>query len=190
MQKLLIGISAPQIAIAQAAIATMGSALNLHHTSMRQPMVNMLAALLGEDPVNLDYKISGATHIKELATTAEALEASLALCLRNKASNFFIQRAVAAMEAADQSASGEFYSGHIISGLRTEQESKWIRDQGGIVIHIYDYSAVGQCQFHALAEKDGDTVIVTSESFPTTESNVWKVIHGIRELFGIDIKAA
>jgi hypothetical protein len=188
--KMLIGVSAPLIPMSQAAIATIGSALNLRQINMRKPMIDMLAALLGEEPLNWDYKFTGDTYINELASSVDSLEASLALCLRNKASNFFIQRAAAEIELFNAADSGFLYSGQIVSGLRTEQESKWIRDQGGIVIHIQDYSLVGQGQFHALAEKDGDLIINTGPSLPTSEKHVWETIEKIRDVFGTDKKAA
>lgn len=190
MKRLLIGVSAPNIPLTQAIIATMLGALDLQHISMRQPLVNMLAALLEEDPANFDFKIPGTAHIPELSTTAEALESSLALCLRNKASNFFIKRAEAAINQANQGIIEKLYSGLMLTGIRTEQEAQWIRNQGGTVVHVLDYSVVPQAEFHALAEKDGDLVIMTNKAFPITESNVWAAIHQIRALPGNNSKAA
>jgi hypothetical protein len=190
MQKLLIGVSAPLIPMSQAAITTIASALNLHHISMRQPMINMLAALLEIEPANLDFKITRNTQIEELNDEMHAIETSLALCLRNKASNFFIKRANAAIQESSNGITGALYNGHLVSGLATEQESKWIRDQGGIVIHIHDYSLVGQSHFHSLSEKDEDYIINTGPALSASEKNVLSTINSIRQLFGINVKAA
>lgn len=188
--KILIGISSPRNALTQAAIAILTSLLNLKHINMRQPMVNMLAGLLGRQSSEIQFDIPSETKIKGLSTTLAELEVMLAFNLRTLNANYFIEQAKTHIELANSGINLQLFDGQIITGISTELEAQWIRDQGGLMVHIYDYTPQNLAKFDALNEKQNDLVIMTSNQCPITESNVYKTVEDIRSLFTTQREAA
>jgi hypothetical protein len=188
--KKLIGISAPRNQLSQAAITIMASILNLKHINMRQPMINMLAALQGTDPAILQFDTAPETTAQGLNISLADLELTLAFNLRTLNPAYFIEHAKNQLQIANTGLHSKLFDGQIITGITTELEAQWLRDQGCLVIHIYDYSPQNLIKFHGLNEKDQDLVLVTSNTVPIAESNVYSIIETVRQRFSYQKEAA
>jgi hypothetical protein len=157
MKKMLIGVSAYNNSTTRAAIATLAEEFCIEHISMRQPLINMIATLTAMDPAHQEFSCTPNLIVEHLGITIGELEVALGLNLRTIKPDFFIQCTRETIGISNAGLNGELFSGHLISGLKTELEAQWIRDQGGLVIHLYQYD--NTADFHALNEMDCDLVI-------------------------------
>lgn len=165
MNKLLIGVSAPNNHTARTAIATIAEEFCVEHISMRQPVINMIASLTAMDPVHQEFACSPHATVEGLGISIGELEIALAFNLRTIKPDFFIERTKETMGISNTGFNGELFSGQLISGIRTELEAQWVRDQGGVMVHLYHYDNTSE--FHALHEMDGDLVVITNSDAPT-----------------------
>lgn len=165
MKKQLIGISSPNNNSARGAIAVIAEEFSLEHFSMRQPVINMLASLTNEHPTHHHFCNARNQIIQGLGSTVAETEAVLSFSLRTINPSFFIERMKVAQALSRRGMNNELFNGDIISGIKTEPEADWIRQQGGIVIHLYHYGDVAE--FHALNEIDGDLVAIIGTESPT-----------------------
>lgn len=169
MKKILIGVSAPNNKTSQAAIAQLAEVFTLNHISMRQPMINMIAALTEIDKTSQEFYCSQEFMVDHLGISIEQLEISLSLTLRTVKSDFYIKHCCEALAHARQGFIGELFSGQIISGIKTELEAQWIREQGGQMVHIYQFD--DHHYHHPLHEIDGDFVCVIDRPSPTPDTS-------------------
>lgn len=158
MKKILIGISSPNNGTSRSAIATLVEEFNVEHISMRQPLINMIATLTNMEPVHQEFSCSPQAVVEGLGISIAELEARLAFNLRTIKSNFFITRCAESIAISNSGFNGQLFNGHIISGINTELEAQWLRDHGGVMVHLYNYE--DQSQFHALHEIDGDLICI------------------------------
>lgn len=158
MKKILIGISSPNNSPARSAIAALAEEFNVEHISMRQPLINMIATLTNMEPVHQEFTCSPQALVEGLGISIAELEVTLAFNLRTIKSNFFITRCAESIAISNSGFNGQLFNGHIISGINTELEAQWLRDQGGLLVHLYHYE--DQSQFHALHEMDGDLICI------------------------------
>lgn len=165
MKKLLIGISSPINSTIRQVIATIAEEFCLEHISMRQPLINMVATLSNLNPTHQEFLCSPHATVEGLGITISELEVALGFSLRTIKSDFFIQRTQESIDISNSGLNGELFSGHIISGIRTEEEAQWLRDQGGLLVHLYHYQ--NGVKLHALDEIDGDAVAIISHDHPT-----------------------
>lgn len=165
MNKLLIGISAPVNQATRDAISVFTEEFNLEHINLRQPVINMVAALTNMHPTQQEFCCAPHQKIDDLGISIAELELSIAFSLRVFNGRFFIERAQAAITKSAQGMHNELFNGNLISGIKTEVEAQWIRNQGGIVVHLYQYD--NTADFHALNELDSDLVFNISSKNPT-----------------------
>lgn len=158
MKKILIGVSSPNNSAARSSIALLAEEFNVEHICMRQPLINMIATLTNMEPVHQEFTCSPQALVEGLGISIAELEVTLAFNLRTIKSNFFVTRCAETIAISNSGFNGQLFNGHIISGINTELEAQWLRDQGGIMLHLYHYE--DQSQFHALHEMDGDLICI------------------------------
>lgn len=177
MQKILIGVSAPNNKTSQAAIAQLADVFTLNHLNMRQPIINMIAALTEIDKTAQEFYCSQDHMVDHLGINIEQLEISISLSLRTFNREFFIKHCDEAIEHARRGFLGELFSGQIISGIKTDLEAQWIRDNGGQVVHLSQYDDA--IYHNPLNELDGDLVCVIEQPSPTPDTS--ELIAQLRE---------
>jgi hypothetical protein len=165
MNKLLIGISAPINQASRDAISVFTEEFNLEHINLRQPVINMVAALTNMHPTHQEFCCASHEKIDDLGISIAELELSIAFSLRASNGHFFIVRAQAAIAQSAHGMHNKLFNGYIVSGIKTEAEAQWIRNQGGLVVHLYQYD--NTVDFHALNELDSDLVFNISSKNPT-----------------------
>lgn len=165
MNKLLIGISAPVNQATRDAISVFTEEFNVEHVNLRQPVINMVAALTNMHPTQQEFCCAPHQKIDDLGISIAELELSIAFNLRASNGRFFIARAQAVIARSAHGMHNELFNGHIVSGIKTEVEAQWIRSQGGLVVHLYQYD--NNVDFHALNEMDSDLVFNISSKNPT-----------------------
>ena len=188
--KMLIGVSAPHNKLSLSVIEILSGALNLEHINMRQPVVSMLAALMKMDPAHLHYDTPFTTAVPGLNTNVADLETSIAFQLRTLNPRYFIEQAGAAMATSKNSVKNALFDGYIVAGINTELEAQWVRDSGGLMIHIHDYTPQNIVNFHALHELDGDIAIPTATTIASAENVVYATAENIRSLYAARIREA
>lgn len=176
MQKILIGVSAPNNETTKAAIAQLSEVFTLNHLNMRQPMINMIAALTEIDKTAQEFYCPQDYIIDHLGISIEQLEISLSLTLRTFKRDFYINHCADALAHARHGYLGQLFSGQIISGIKTELEAQWIREQGGQMVHIYQYTDA--CYHHPLNEIQGDLVCVIDQ--PSNTPDTRELIQNLR----------
>lgn len=187
MSKLLIGVSAPNNYAARTAIATIAEEFCVEHISMRQPVINMIATLTAMDPVHQEFACSPHAIVEGLGVSIGELEIALSFNLRTIKTDFFIERTKETIGVSNSGLNGELFNGQLISGIRTELEAQWVRDQGGVMIHLYHYD--NAAEFHALNEMDGDLVAVIGSDSPT-KNNMAATLAALQARITINKKAA
>ncbi len=165
MKKLLIGVSAPNNTNARAAIAVVADEFGLEQLTMRQPIINLLAALTNEHPTHHEFCNARSDIVQGLGVSVADTEAALSFSLRTINPSFFIERMKVAQALSRRGMNGELFNGDLICGIKTEMESQWIRDQGGIMLHMYYYD--NTAEFHALNEMDSDLIAIIDSNAPT-----------------------
>lgn len=186
MQKILIGVSAPNNKTTQCAIAELADVFGLEHLNMRQPLINMIATLTSMDACAQEYYCSQQVIVEHLGVTIEQLEITLGFNLRTVKNDFFIQRCAEAMAISNSGFNRELFSGQIISGIKTELEAQWLRDQGGHMVHLYQYD--NHTHHHPLHELDGDLVCVIDK--PSEQPDVSALVASLHAQIHPQKKAA
>lgn len=165
--KKLVGIVSAHPVGSNKLTATLGELLGLQHINMLQPVINMLAALIGEHPATISTDYSVNMPVGDTGATLGELVTLYASNHHVLNENFFINKLRLHHQSSQQTYLKHVFNGHIISNITTEAEAKWVRDEGGVIVHEYDYRSGHQ--FHALDEKDGDLHIIISDAAPLTD---------------------
>lgn len=168
MNKQLIGATNPCNAFARTCIAIIGETLSLEHINMRQPVIDMIAALRGEHPADTEFNAPVQAQIADLGYSIADAETALAFSLRTLRKDFFIKRVEAALQRSQKTVHAELFSGSIISGIRTELEAQWVRNQGGLMVHIHHFHT--SAPVNLVNEKPGDISIELTDQRPTVEN--------------------
>ena len=176
MKKIIIGVSAPNNPASKNAIAQLADVFNIEHINMRQPLINMIAQLTSMNPCAQELYCSQKTLVEHLGVSIEELEITLGFNLRTIKSDFFIQRCAESIAISNSGLNGQLFSGQIISGIKTELEAQWLRDQGGHMVHLYQYD--DHHHHHPLHELDGDHVCVIDK--PTNTAILSEIIAELR----------
>ncbi len=177
MNKILIGVSAPNNPTSKIAIAQLAETFNVEHISMRQPLINMIAQLTCMDPFAQEFYCPQQAIIEHLGVSIAELEISLGFTFRTIKSDFFIQRCAESIALSNSGLNGQLFSGQIISGIKSELEAQWLRDQGGHMMHLYQYD--DHHHHHPLHEVEGDHVCIIDT--PTDTPNLIEIIAKLRE---------
>lgn len=165
MKTLLIGISAPINNASRDAVGVLTEEFNVEHFNLRQPVIDMVAALTKMHPTHQEFCCEHHEVIDDLGMSIAELELMIALNLRTANPLFFVERLQRQIQKSMHGMHNELFNGNIVSGIKSEAEAQWIRDQGGLVVHLYQYD--NTVDFHALSEKDCDLVFDISSTNPT-----------------------
>lgn len=168
MKKILIGISSPNSAVARNASSVIAEHYNLEHISMRQPVLDMLAAITGVHSTELEHNTTPFQTIEHLGSTLSDAEITLAYTLRTMNKSFFIRRTESAISRSLNTMNAQIFDGHIISGINTEMEADWLRSNGGLLIHLCHTD--NKTPIHFLNKQQDDLSILLSIN--TTDADI------------------
>lgn len=157
MHKLLVGITGISTKATRRCAEMIVEHLNLEHMNMRQPVINMIASIMGCEPLDLEYSVPGNQVIKSLKTSVHDLEITLGFSLRTLCKDYFINEIKAAQTRSRAGLNHSLFAGYLVTGITSEHEANWIREQGGIVVHIHHYEST--TPICGLQEKAGDITI-------------------------------
>ena len=187
-QKRLLGISAPNNQTSKKIISTLLDVLNLEHINLRQPLINMLATTANMHPTLWDQDVAPTAKIAHLGHTVEDTEIALAYSLRTLNHEYFINHAKAAIANSGKGMHIELFDGFLISSVNTEAEAKWIRSQGGHMLHIYEREFTSGYNHIAFAQ--GDSTYTASHTDQINKQHLRKLILQLLERTQPSQKAA
>lgn len=151
-----IGVSAPNTPATRAAISTLCEDLNIQHISMRMASYSMVASLVGIHPVELIQSCAKTEVVGMPGITLADLEQVISDAMRRVNPSVFINMAQKDLENKDRLITKQFFDGYLISGIDSNEEAEWIRQQGGVVLHIGQRDASNA---HVKTDIDSDEVI-------------------------------
>lgn len=125
---------------------------------MRAPLLKMIGALHGVDATHLEHNVPGTATLPTLKASNYDLEITLAYTLRTLNKDFFINEVKACMQRSLTTFNQELFSGHLITGITSQHEAQWLRNQGGLLLHVYHYDS--KTPVTQLNEMPGDIPVV------------------------------
>ncbi|WP_339617232.1 hypothetical protein [uncultured Gilvimarinus sp.] len=128
---ILIGLSATQDE--QKIAAHLSHELNLRCANFKQPIINMVATLVGceQQQVEAAQHNTRVTALDcDFATLSEMLTETLTHIKHDALQNFLQQQLKSQAHAAF------LFNGVLVRGITTSTEAQWVRDQGGIMVHV------------------------------------------------------
>jgi hypothetical protein len=185
MKNRIVGISAPRRSRCNEVIRVVSDTLQLAAVDIRQPVLEMTAALLGVEAseLYLPPSMSGKRIVHELGISTDELVASFSRDLQQIKSDFFIKRLQMRMDELASRYAQIAFSGYVISGISNEMEAQWVRDQGGVMVHIFDYRLENLGEFHALQEQSNDIFLITSTAVTVNKISLNPQLLAIQEHF-------
>lgn len=173
---MLIGITAPLTRATQLISTVMCEQLNLQHINMRQPVTNALASLLEIDSQTLLHDMDINKILPGWGKSIYTLDKELCAVARSGNAFCFLEYAGQQLEIikAQRSAKKLLFSGVMITGICTEQETEALRQNGCTLVHLYDYT---QPAHNYLNEHDGDIAMHAGHANTQDLSNL---IHRVR----------
>lgn len=159
MNRLLVGVTGQRNQLTKNVVHLISQELNLIHINMRQPFLNVLAAVTGSTPQSAAI-LAGTTKIDELKCTVAAFERSFLAAIYELNSDYFTDIAnltLARSTAGFTETIKDLFSGHVVSGISRPKEADFIRERGGILVHVHH--GEGWSDFHPLSVKSTDVFI-------------------------------
>lgn len=175
----LIGISAPNTQRTRAIIHLLREQLQLLHICMRQPVVKALAALLEIEPHDLVRHTEPHRHYKRWGKNLAELEESLSQLVHQGNPLCFTDYTEHQMKKNADNIKPQLFSGYLITAIGTEAEAAWLRQQGGTLLHIYDYTLAYYGNY--LDEHDTDHSIVCGNDCEAALANFIANIEDAKE---------
>lgn len=158
MKKLLIGITGSSNQVTRDFAAQVAEEFCIEHINMRTPLLKMIAALHGVDATHVEHNMPGNSTLETLKASNHDLELTLGYTLRTLNKDFFINEAKLAIARSQHTIHNELFSGHLITGITSQHEAQWLRNQGGLLLHVYHYCS--KTPVNQLTEMPGDIPIV------------------------------
>lgn len=158
MKKLLIGVTGIGNSVTRKFSAQVAEEFNIEHINMRAPLLKMIGALHGVDSTHVEHNMPGATTLPTLKASNYDLEITLAYTLRALNKDFFINEVAQCMQRSLHTINRELFSGHLITGITSQHDAQWLRNQGGLLLHVYNYDS--KTPVTQLNEMPGDIPVV------------------------------
>ncbi|WP_160280086.1 hypothetical protein [Cellvibrio mixtus] len=133
--------------------------LNLININMRQPFHDVLAAVTGLTSQNAAL-LPATQKINELKCTVAAFERSFFAAIYELNTNYFTDVAALRLErsiAGFTETLQNIFGGHVISGISRPAEADFIRNRGGIMVHVKH--GEGWPDFHPLSTNATDIIV-------------------------------
>lgn len=150
MNTFLIGVTGDRNDETKKVIFAIMNCLSLMHVSMRQPFVDVLAAILGTTPLAAS-SMQATDHIVKLNCTVAAFEREFYTGIFGLNKKFFteaVNERITSSTNGFKGAARNLFSGHIVSGISRPQEAEFIRSKGGLMLHVYNKSGKGWPDYH------------------------------------------
>lgn len=180
MNRLLVGVTGQRNQLTKNVVHLISQELNLIHINMRQPFINVLAAIVGCTPQNA-ASLPGHTKIDELKCTVAAFERSFFAAIYELNTDYFIDMAhlaLARSTAGFTESIKDIFSGHIISGISRPKEADFIRSRGGILVHAHH--GEGWTDFHPIPAKSSDIYLDAKKLIAHDKKSVAALMNQIR----------
>jgi len=159
MNRLLVGVTGQRNPVTKAITHLISQELNLININMRQPFHDVLAAVTGMTSQNAAL-LPATQKIEELKCNVAAFERSFFAAIYELNTNYFIDVAALRLErsiAGFTETLQNIFGGHVISGVSRPAEADFIRNRGGIMVHINH--GEGWQDFHPLNTKSNDIIV-------------------------------
>lgn len=163
MSRILLGVSHPRFSIeARNVIRFFVDHLNLRHQNIEQPIADAVAALLRISPHELAVETNSRKPVQVFDKTAADLFADFkGAALSENSQALLVLHLLNESELPE--AMRASFNGEIISGITNEAEADWIRDNGGLMLHI----TTNRAHVKATALNDSDICIeINREPLP------------------------
>jgi len=113
--------------------------------------------MIERDAQEIIHSIDPNTMADPFGKTIFELEKSIDAMLRSGDEKCFINYTAGVLDTMKKNRTyNALFSGHIITGIKTDVEADWLRKQGGLLLHIYDYR---QTPHNYIDEHEGDLQI-------------------------------
>lgn len=140
MKNLLLGITGSPNSYKRLFTTLIREELVLRHYSMQHPAERACAAILGID--HHDYCVSDKSRkVDFLSITQRDLQRRVTNTLRLANQRYFID--IIAKKFKADAKTSQLFKGAIVSGIQTEAEARWLRNKGGILIHLHNAANLG-----------------------------------------------
>lgn len=151
MKKALIGITGSPNSGKRELTTTLCEQLHMRRFNLMQPIISACAAITGIDAHDI-YRAPADSEIKLYNTTAKefisAIRAALVYADRRALIHDLEHRISASSNTA------HFFNGTIVDGITSEEEAHWVRQQGGLVIHLHNVNALSGPPLIRVANED------------------------------------
>lgn len=159
MNRLLVGVTGQRSQLTKTIVHLISQELNLININMRQPFINVLAAVTGTTQ-QMAASLPGNHKIDLLKCTVAAFERSFLAATYELNTDYFVDTAnltLAKSTAGFTETIQNLFSGHVVSNISNTKEMEFIRARGGVMVHVLH--GEGFTDFHPLPAKSTDILV-------------------------------
>ncbi len=181
VSKLLIGVTGQRNARTRAIVVALNEKLNLININMRQPFIDVLAVVAETTP-QIAAQMSGDDMIKKLKCKVSAFEREFMSATYGLNKDYFIETAENRLinsTAGFNEPVKHLFDGHIVSGISRPQEAKFIRDRGGVMVHLQE--GPGFTDFHPIETKLYDVIYDAKQFTADNKDSLALIVASIKE---------
>lgn len=159
MNRLLVGVTGQRNPVTKAITHLVSQELNLIHINMRQPFIDVLAAVTST--TSQSAALLPSNHkIDLLKCTVAAFERSFLAATYELNTNYFIDSAelkLTRTTAAFTETIQNIFGGYVVCGISRPAEADFVRERGGVMVHVNH--GQGWQDFHPLNTKSTDIIV-------------------------------
>lgn len=163
--KQLFGIAGSKNMVARNARSIIRERLNLLHTNIKQPVFDALAEQTGYTAYELEHHVDLYRKLPTHEFSAIELFNQIECSLLDDDPHALTTAAEESM--LSKSAAIAHASGYLVSGIDSDYEAQWLRECGGILIHLIDQNATHSDRDLFIDYRDY-IIVVTNTAEPTT----------------------
>ena len=181
ISKLLLGVTGQRNSRTRAIVHALNEQLNLIHINMRQPFIDVLAVVTGNTP-QVAATLDREAIIPALKCKAHVFEreySSALFCLNKDYFTEIAAEKITRSTAGFTDITKNIFDGFIVSGISTTHEAKFIRDRGGVMLHLQD--GPGFTDFHPLETRLYDVIFDVKKFDPQNKESIDFLIAHVKE---------
>jgi hypothetical protein len=181
ISKLLVGVTGQRNAKTRQVVHMLNDQLNLIHVNIRQPFIDVLAAVTGKTS-QVAATMGSDEMIPSLKCKVSAFEREYMAAVYGLNKDYFIE---AAAEKLTRTTAGftqsmqHLFDGYIVSGISRPQEANFVRDRGGVMVHLQE--GPGFTDFHPLSTRLYDVIFNVRDVDLSKPDSIANVIQSIKE---------
>lgn len=181
MRQILVGLSGANNSQNRSVLRVLRSALNLSHINIKQPIIDATAALVKMDATDLERHIPPHQLLPMYNITINTMMKRIANVLLTEQPRCLIEIAEHRIKINNPQSAFKLFNGNLISNVTTEIEAAWVRNEGGIIVHLHDDTHT--IEFENLSFSGGDIAINSSRHAVATEEKLKDCINQIYKHF-------